>query len=604
MCGISGIISQTLPSESYRSALTGMSYAMRHRGPDGSGIHIENNCGLGHTRLAVIDTSLAGAQPMTRNNVTLVYNGELYNFVEKRALLEAEGVRFIGRSDAEVLLALYIHYGERCVEHLQGMYAFAIWNANEQTLFCARDPLGIKPFLYAETPKGFVFASEIKALLASGFVDRSIDREALRSLLEFGSIPQPTSILNAVKWLLPGHTLRLRPGKPPVIRCFRPLQAGALDLTEYDWPTILDYGEEILSKAIRRQMVADVPLGAFLSGGLDSSLLVALMARDHKDIRTFSIGFEADLKTDSVDETDEAELVARHLGVNYTRIIVGQREIFESLREIARGLDHPTVDGMNSWLVAKAASQDLTVAISGTGGDELFAGYPWFATMQKFNQRSWLKRMYRNMRGESFQNVFDAQYRIFDTVTASTLCSKTHAPISRPDPLHYAETSSRVTGMLLSGYTRDQLLADMDTAAMSHGLEVRVPLLDENIMDFALSLPAAAKIFPSNHSAPPGSYAESGVKRLLLDIALPFLPSDFAYRSKKGFTLPIDGWLRGALMPVMKEVLSIESTTRRGFFEPVAVQKVLNDFLAEKNHWTQPWLLMVTELWAQEVLDV
>lgn len=604
MCGISGVVSKTIIGDGCRAVLVRMTDAMGHRGPNGSGIHVENYCGLGHTRLAVIDTSAAGAQPMTREGVTLVYNGELYNFQEKRDCLEAEGYSFLGHSDAEVLLALYLRYGESCVQHLQGMYAFAIWDSREQKLFCARDPLGIKPFLYSETAEGFVFGSELKALLASGLVSRDVDRASLRALLERGSVPQPRSILRGVKWLLPGHTLKLQPGMSPVIDCFRPLRTGAVDLAGEDWPTTIKHGEELLSNVLRRQIVADVPLGAFLSGGIDSSLLVALMAREHGDLRTFSVGFEGGLETDSEDETDDAEKVARHLGVGYTRVMVQQHEIYDDLRAIAKGLDHPTVDGVNSWFVAKAASQELTVAISGTGGDELFAGYPWFGAMRKFVRRPWKERMISYYRGETFESVFDAQYRIFDTLAASSLCPGTQASMSRPDPLYNADTFSRVTGMLLSGYTRDQLLADIDTAAMWRGLEVRVPLLDENLLDFALSLPETAKVAPGDLLAPQGSYAESGVKRLLLEIGSPLLPHGFSYRAKRGFTLPFDSWLRGILMLEMKDILSVETTAKRGFFEPIAVQNVLNAFLAGNVHWTRPWLLMMTELWAQEVLDV
>ena len=238
MCGISGIISNSFVGDQLSSSLKRMATAMSHRGPDGDAIHIENGCGLGHTRLAVIDTSEAGTQPMTRHGVTLVYNGELYNFQEKRKLLESEGYKFLGHSDAEVLLNLYLHYGESFVQHLQGMYAFALWDSREQKLFCARDPLGIKPFLYAETPDGFVFASELKALLASGLVKRDVDRIALRSLLERGSVPQPESILSGVKWLLPGYILKLQRGKPPILNCFRPLRTGTVDLAGADWSAI------------------------------------------------------------------------------------------------------------------------------------------------------------------------------------------------------------------------------------------------------------------------------------------------------------------------------------------------------------------------------
>lgn len=603
MCGISGILSESLTQGHLSDVLNRITNAMNHRGPDNRAIYIENGCGLGHTRLAVIDPSEVGKQPMTRDGVTLVYNGELYNFQEKRKLLQADGYKFIGQSDAEVLLVLYLRYGESCVQHLQGMYAFAIWDSRKKKLFCARDPLGIKPFLYAQTNEGFIFASELKALLASGFVKREINRDSLRTILERGSVSQPDSILKEVKWLLPGHTLKFQIGREPILNCFRSLRTGVVDLTGAEWPTILDYGKKLLSDVVNRQMIADVPLGAFLSGGIDSSLLVALMLREHRDLRTFSVGFEHGLETAATDETQDAEEVARYLGTDHTQIIIQQKEIADNLRAIAKDLDHPTVDGVNTWFISKAASQYVTVAISGTGGDELFAGYPWFSSMQSFNSRPWINRMIGYFQGENFINTFNTQYYIFDQLTASRLCPGTTANSNRYDPLYYADTLSRVSGLVLSGYTRDQLLADIDTVSMSHGLEVRVPLLDENLLDFALSLPEIAKIAPRDLLAPQGSYAASGVKRLLVEIGSPLLPNGFKYRSKRGFTLPFDSWLRGILSPMLQEILSVNVISQRGFFEPNEVQSVLSSFVSGQVHWTRPWLLMMTELWAQEVLD-
>jgi asparagine synthase (glutamine-hydrolysing) len=350
-------------------------------------------------------------------------------------------------------------------------------------------------------------------------------------------------------------------------------------------------------------MIADVPLGAFLSGGIDSSLLVALMAQKHDKVRTFSVGFEGGLDTASEDETDDALEVARYLGVEHTKIVVRQDEVADNLRAIAAGLDHPTVDGVNSWFVARAARRELTVAISGTGGDELFAGYPWFAAMQDWSNASILRRLKRAIKGETFISAFDKQYRIFSEKDAMALCPGTISPNPRPDPLSKADSLNRVTGLVLQGYTRDQLLADIDTAAMWHGLEVRVPLLDEDLLAFALSLPPEAKIGPPRAGANTGSYAYSGVKRLLLAIGEPLLPPGFAHRAKRGFTLPFDGWLRGVLAGDMAYLLSADVVKRRGFFDPVVTERVWHDFEIGKSYWAHPWLLMMTELWAQEVLD-
>lgn len=603
MCGISGIFSITSDSISMETAVRRMLHAMRHRGPDGSDVREDGPCVLGHTRLAVIDTTDCASQPMEEAGVTLVYNGELYTFREERRRLEETGEVFRSTSDTEVLLKLYLREGRECFSRLRGMYAFALWDSREKTLFCARDPLGIKPFLFSFIQGGIVFASELKGLLASGLVAREVSHDALRCLLERGSVSQPASILRDVRWLLPGQLLTLRPGEQPVFSQFSSLRTDTVDLAGMDWKDLLDAGRTLLDTALNRQLVADVPLGAFLSGGIDSSLLVALMAERHGRIRTFSVGFESGLDTASEDETDDAFEVARHLGVEHTRVIVRQGEVAENLRAIAAGLDHPTVDGVNSWFVAKAAASELTVAISGTGGDELFAGYPWFGAMRDWEAASCWHRLKRYLRGETFLSAFDGQYRIFSVAGAAGLCPGTNPPGPRPDPLPDADALCRVSGLVLQGYTRDQLLADIDTAAMWHSLEVRVPLLDEDLLAFSLSLPPEAKIGGAAPGASEGSYAASGVKRMLLALGEPLLPKRFAHRAKRGFTLPFDGWLRGVLAASKSELLSPQTVSRRGFFEPKTVAAVNAAFDDRREHWTRPWLLMMTELWAQEVLD-
>jgi len=603
MCGISGVFSPRLEMDAARTAVLNMLHAMRRRGPDGRGVFQDGPCTLGHARLAVIDTSPAGAQPMTADGVTLVFNGEIYTFQEERRALEKEGVAFSSQTDSEVLLRLYLRHGPDCLARLRGMFAFALWDAKRRVLLCARDPLGIKPFLYSLTPRGLVFASELKGLLASGLVSREVDRQSLRCLLERGSVSQPTSILRDARWLPPGHLLLLREEAAPEIRCFSALQTGRINTAGLAWEELAAEGKSRLIAALERQMIADVPLGAFLSGGIDSSLLVALMAERHGRVRTFSVGFESGLDTASEDETGDALEVARHLGVEHTEIIVRRDEIADNLRAVAAGLDHPTVDGVNSWFVARAARSELTVAISGTGGDELFAGYPWFVAMQRWTEASLWERLWRAPRGATFLSAFDRQYRIFSSMDAAALCRDTQSPGARPDPLPGADPLSRVTGLLLQGYTRDQLLADMDAAAMWHGLEVRVPLLDEDLLDFALSLPPEAKIGGGLAEAPAGSYAASGVKRLLLAMGGPLLPAGFARRAKRGFTLPFDGWLRGVLASRLEELLGDRIVRARGFFEPAMAAGVRAAFQERRMAWVYPWLLMMTELWAQEVLD-
>jgi asparagine synthase (glutamine-hydrolysing) len=603
MCGICGVFSPKLSREGRRGAVAAMVAAMSHRGPDGTATAASGPCALGHARLAVIDTTETGNQPMFRDGVYLVYNGELYNFQDERLVLEKGGFRFVGSSDAEVLLAMYLVYGKSFLARLRGMYAFAIYDSRDESILCARDPLGIKPFLYAYTADGFIFASELKALLASHLVTREVDRGGLHALIWRGSVPQPGTMLSGVKWLLPGYCLTVKSGHEPAFTQFYKTRTNTFDFSRIAWPDLLVEGKRVLQDSLKRQMISDVPLGAFLSGGIDSSLLVALMAQTHENVRTFSVGFEGGLDTASEDETDDAEEVARFLGVKHTLVVVRKEEIAENLRAIAKGLDHPTVDGVNSWFVARAARRDLTVAISGTGGDELFAGYPWFAAMAEHEKVKFATRIKRRIRGDGFMKAFDAQYRIFEPARAARILIEAPGTAERPDPLYRADVLSRVTGALLSGYTRDQLLADVDTAAMWNGLEVRVPFLDERVLEFALSLPPEAKLGPGDAEAPEGSYARTGVKRLLMDIGKPLLPRGFAARAKRGFTLPFDGWLRGQLQEEMRELLDPETVRRRGFFDPIEVSEIASDFKRGGAHWTRPWLLMMTELWAQEVLD-
>lgn len=603
MCGIAGLLSNTLQSIESRSIVLRMMADLKHRGPDNSGLIQKKGCTLGHRRLAIIDTSDTGSQPMVADGVSLIYNGELYNYQIQRKRLQEKGVTFRGHSDTEVLLKLYLHFGESFLQHLRGIYAFALWDSSRKTLICARDPLGIKPFLYSNTSNGFLFASELKGMLSSGLISREIDRKALHALLLRGSVPQPDTILEDVKSLMPGQLLKVKPGSVPVISTFKQLKAGCYDMSGATWPEIVDEGKQILCSVLEQQLISDVPVGAFLSGGLDSSLLVALMAQNHNKVKTFSVGFESSLKTQSEDETGDAALLIKHLNVDHTEIVITQKDVKDIFPTVVKDLDHPTVDGVNSWFISRIASKDVKVAISGTGGDELFAGYPWFKAMQGFVSVPWYKSVQRKCAGMSFASYFAEQHFIFDHQSIENLCFGQRSVWLHPDPLPDSDPLSRVTGMLLHGYTRDQLLLDIDTASMAHSLEVRVPYLDESLLKFALSLPESAKIGGNDFNAEVGSYAQSGCKRILMEIAKPLLCEGFMSRQKRGFSLPFDGWLRGVAEPLMLELLSPETVRKRQWFNPDYTQEVVSGFKNNKLHWTRPWLLMVIELWAQEFID-
>lgn len=578
--------------------------AMRHRGPNSFGVEDLGNCVLGHTRLSILDVSAAGNQPMQRDGVWIAYNGETYNFKEERGLLEGHGYRFVSSCDTEVLLAMYQHYGEGFVKRLRGMFAFALYDPRKDLLLCARDIFGIKPLYYCKLASGgFVFASEIKSMLASGLISREIDRTSLFSLLRKGSVSQPSTILRNVHSLLPGHVLRMESGRVRIYPYWTfeaALQKRNYSIRSYQ--DHLELGRSLLEESLRLQLVSDVPIGAFLSGGIDSSLLVALMVRHHGQVSTYSVGFEDGIRTDAPEETEDAEVVARHLKTNHHRIVITAQEAQAHLSEVASGLDHPSVDGVNSYFVSMVAAKELTVAISGTGGDELFAGYPWFRAMLEYAERPLLRRVGDKLKRRGFLDHFGSYYNIFGEEDAEWICGQNHPLPPSEDPLQGDDTLNRISALTLRGYTGNQLLPDIDAASMCHSLEVRVPFLDQVMLEYALSLPDEAKIGTGDSLAPPGSYRATGVKRILLDIGKDLLPSDFSHRPKRGFTLPFDAWLRGPFAGLCRDALSEETTRASGLFAASAPGRIYEEFLAGRRHWSAPWLLLMTNLWANSVL--
>jgi asparagine synthase (glutamine-hydrolysing) len=625
--------------------------ALHHRGPDDSGVLEDDNIVLGMTRLAILDTSIGGHQPMLTPNeqIAIVYNGELYNFREERSLLEKHGYRFRSTSDTEVVLYMYEHYGDDFLLRMRGMFALAVYDKRQgpgrERLLLARDQMGIKPLLYTRVGGRLVFASEIKALLASGLVEREVDPVSLRMLLAHGSVYQPHTMLRGVQMLLPAHRLIIEgDGEERVERYW------SLGLDRRPGLRTRSYNEQVaelasvLEESVRLQMVSDVPLGAFLSGGLDSSLLVALMIQEvgGRRLKTFSVGFEAE--GGDIDETDDAARTARFLGSDHTRVVVRGEDVRERIECIARGLDQPSVDGVNSYFVSLAARQSVTVAISGTGGDELFAGYPWFAQMLFDEVRRttapWKSGAESLLASVASLPIFDvlverrggelltfarsrtgflpryaSTYQVFGTGGAARLLSfdlrgsadarqPSHYDLDAIDELPEGSVLERVTGLCLRGYTTNQLLRDIDAVSMAHSLEVRVPYLDPVVADAALSLPDSAKLSTTaNRRLGAQSYRQSGTKLILQDIARPLLPEGFDTLSKRGFGMPFASWLRGPLNDVLHDSLSDARVRRRGLLEPGAVNAVKLKFTGGSQNWLRPWLLMMLELWLQEVLD-
>lgn len=631
MCGFAGIY-----GGSDRTAVEAMVSSMRHRGPDDRGVYVDDRVSLGHARLSIIDLTPGGHQPMLNaaGTIGIVYNGEIYNYPEERERLIRLGESFRSTSDTEVLLALYEREGDAFLSRLRGIFAFAIYDRRDgpgrERLLLARDHFGIKPLIYAETPNGLVFASELKALLASGLVDRTVDREALRTLLTFGSVTQPRTIIEGARHLPAAHKMIV-----DASGCrMSPYWSFGVDrvagLRTSPYPAIREHVRDAVIRSVEMQTIGDVTVGAFLSGGVDSSLIVALMARNSgARIKTYSIGFETGVAAE--DETEDAAEIAALLETDHTRAVIGGEEAASHLPRFVAGLDQPSVDGMNSYFVSHWAGQHVKVALSGTGGDELFAGYPWFAGMipdfdarpvsAAQQPRRFLGRLKNLLRPAEaplddadytarFLETYGGLYHCFGPVTAAALLSipspiAMATDLSGLDDLPSADVLDRVGALCLNGYTRNQLLRDIDCTSMAGSLEVRVPFLDPVIADIALSLPRDAKLRPGGTPlTPAASYDQSGVKRVLIDVAREFLPqSFFSRRGKRGFNLPFGDWMRGPLRPVLDHALSPETVRRRGLFNVAAVDEIRRQFLDGHRSWNGPWLVMIIELWMQDVFD-
>lgn len=602
MCGICGIVGAA-PA----GALEAMNAAMHHRGPDDAGTWRGPGVALGMRRLSIIDTSTAAHQPMSNaaGTVHIVYNGEMYNFRAERRALEARGHTFRSHSDTEVVLHLYEEYGDAFLTRLRGMFALALCDLRSGTprLVLARDPFGIKPLLYAAGAGRLVFASELKALLAGGLVERRVDETALGLLLLKGAVPQPLTMIRGVAMLPAGHFLEWRDGaiRLQAYHTFHARSVSVGDDPPYE--ILLAEARRRLEESVTLQMVSDVPLGAFLSGGVDSSLLVALMARQAKErLRTFSVGFGAEGR--SIDESDDAGRLARHIGTEHTRVEIHGEEVRERIEHIAAALDQPSVDGVNSYFVCRAAREGgLTVAVSGTGGDELFAGYPWFAALLGAAE-------------EDLPWRFSREYMIFSEDNLRHLLPSGLQPAEGLETLHrrWAQAADllpaagpleRISVLCLRGYTQNQLLRDIDAVSMALSLEVRVPFLDPDILDLALALPPSAKLLPAAAGLDPyrASYRESGAKRIVIDMGRGLLPDDLDRQCKRGFALPFAAWLQGPLRDVLRDTLDADTVERRGLVRGEKAARLREHFLAGRVGWPKPWLLMMLELWCRRVLD-
>ena len=635
MCGIAGFFN--IPAQRGSGVpIARVLDAMNHRGPDDHGVFADHNTTLIHKRLSIIDPGETGHQPMSAadDRVTIVFNGEIYNFKSLRDELLARGHKFKSTSDTEVVLRLYLDVGEHFVERLRGMFAIAIYDTREgaghEKLLLTRDPFGIKPLLYAQVSGGVVFASELKAMLATGLVPREIDSVALRDLLAVGSVYQPRTILRGVRTFRPGTIATISHGGARVRQYWGFGEKRHPEFMHLDASEAKDVVRDALSDSVRKQLVADVPVCCFLSGGIDSALTTALMARHHNSqVNTFSVGFE-DGALAAIDETSDASAVAQHLGTKHHHISIGNTDIIELVDRLGTHLDQPSIDGVNTYFVSRAVAKEYKVALSGTGGDELFAGYPWFKMAANARlppmaglvaplARRRLPRHWKNHRVlqaayADRPGMFARQHQALglansmaalapDLRTSAMLWRDSALDFAHLDTMPRAAVLNRFSALCLNGYTRNQLLRDMDAMSMACSLEVRVPFLDPDFADIAMSLPDNVKIGATDPTAPAGSYGAEGIKRVLIDVGEELLFPGFASRPKRGFNMPVGAWIDGPLRERVREALSPSVIARGGLLDPAFVTDQLNQFENGAVPPSSIWTLFTISSWTEQVFS-
>lgn len=567
MCGIYGAFSTDAGRPVQAEILERMAHVLAHRGPDGGGNHLAGPLGMGMCRLSIIDLA-SGGQPMCNEDGTLwvVFNGEIYNYRELTANLIARGHRFATSSDTEVLVHLYEEYGERCVEPLRGMFAFAIWDDPQRTLLLARDRLGIKPLYYAATPEGLLFGSELKALVQSPWLVPRLDRRGLSAYLQYGYIPDPLSILDGVAKVPPGYTLTVRAGRPAVSRRYwRPadhFKAGAGPVDEAQAAGDL-WGK--LEEAVRFHLVSDVPVGAFLSGGVDSSAVVSIMARaSSRPIKTFAVGF----REDRYNELPHARQVAEACGTEHHELLVEPNDL-KLLEELLGSFDEPFADSsaIPTFLVSRLARQHVKVVLSGDGGDELFAGYDRYVVDHRRRHLGLLGDMglgaaLRALGGflpvgggrntlhslslPRLQRYIDSislfpRQALRDIQDGDDGAARVDiAPLADRD----LDPLSQLQDLDLKTYLPGDILTKVDRMSMANSLEARVPLLDHPLVEFACSLPPDLRM------------RGVSTKYLLKRVLAGRVPAEVLARPKQGFAVPLESWFSGSVPGFFRDELA------------------------------------------------
>jgi asparagine synthase (glutamine-hydrolysing) len=644
MCGIVGIINRNREDTSRLSQIELATKQLQQRGPDDSGVHRDKGIALGHRRLSILDLSEAGHQPMTdySGRYTLVFNGEIYNYAVHRKVLEEDGVRFQSNTDTEVLLALYIKHGKACLEKLNGFFAFAVWDKQEQTLFIARDRMGIKPLYFWNSEHEFVFASELKALIACN-IPTVIDRASLFSYIQLNYIPAPSSIFEGVHKLKPGHFIELdlksnsTEVEPKAYYEIPKSSFNTSDLNPGNYVQAQKMLTTLLDSSVKKRMISDVPLGTFLSGGIDSSIISALAARHTDKLNTFSIGFS---DNEYFDETHYAELVAQKIGSTHHSIKLSSSDFFEGMHGFLNYLDEPFADSsaLNMYLLCRETKKHVTVALSGDGADELFSGYnkhlaefklrnrglkeklalkasPLLKNLpqsrdgklanlnrqiQRFNKGASLSAKERYWFWATFRTEEHANYLLRESLQEKEqrLTDDAYRYKKRKEAI--LKNISKQGNMNEVFYTDSLLLLpnDMlfkvDHASMANSLEVRTPFLDHEVVNFAFQIPVEFKINFSTR------------KKILKDTFAGLLPEELLARPKQGFEVPLLQWLKTEMdHEIQTNYLNPEFLEDQGIFNLAGVERDI-----QKLHSSNPgdvagtiWNLVVFQHWYKKFMS-
>lgn len=613
MCGITGFWSQqSFPADT----LQRMNDKIRRRGPDAEGLHIDGPIALGHRRLSIVD--LAGSvQPMSTpdGQITLIFNGEIYNFPALREELSKLGYSFRTHGDTETLLYAYCAWGTDLLNHLQGMFAFAIWDKPKQRLFLARDHMGVKPLFYSWDGQTFVFASELKSLIEHPSVSRDVDLDAIGTFLECQFIPAPQTIYSQVRRLKASHAMVLEGKQLKVWQYWSPDFSHKLALNEVEAEAAL---HDEIRRSVERMMISDVPIGSFLSGGLDSSLVSALMADiSGKPIETFSVGFQGNVQGS---EHVYSQKVSEHIGSNHHALMLGVDDVINGIDALTEYFDEPFADqaALPTMLLSQYSRQHVTVVLTGEGADEVFCGYSNYAARIREERISrWLGHPLSPLRylvrtlpgvllkdrltkaiGEPLSRRYATIPNVFDRALQPSLLSPAmlraqttdiadagEAAFNECNSTHYLEKLLHIDSRV---WLPEDLLMKVDHASMAYSIEARVPFLDHKVVEFSAQLDPSFKLHGEER------------KYLLKKVAERYLPKDIIYRGKQGFVMPLSEWLAGALKPQVDAAIHESTLGQRGLFKPGVLDKLKAQHASgRKNHAGRFWALYALERWFQ-----